>query len=152
MIGGKFITNSITTTFLLYHVYTHYKTKKNKIHSKHYPYVFIILALLLSLEQTFSFITYIPTYHFIKMLAVVIICFPFTEMSHKIYKEYILRTLVHVEGNIDGYFDRLGCGCRETFIKGYDQFFNTFKRFEKKNFKEIELKNMENVLKSDDEN
>ncbi|KAM0687503.1 hypothetical protein COBT_001254 [Conglomerata obtusa] len=138
-----------TTLALTFHIYNHYKLKKLNVRSKQYPYIFILLALLTTTEQTFSFIIRIfPFYDVLKLVLVVVICFPYTNMAQKIYKEYLQRAMDSMEDRIDCSIGTFGGRWRCIIIEAYDKIFEMFNK-EKLNgkdeieFKAIETKNIE---------
>lgn len=112
------LTNMLTSSLLLYHIYTFHKLKKHKLHSdyKTYPYVFILFACLLSIETMFrTFLNYVPFYTFFKFLFIVIVGLPYTNMPFMIYKEYIQRPCNALEIDVDENILKIWCILNSKF-------------------------------------
>lgn len=105
-----FLANAAVTLAIFYNIHQSLKnkTKESKRYYKHY---FTVIALLLSLDKTFSFILYrIPYYNFIKLLTLLWFSVPQSTGPRFVFNVYIKNIYQLFEGDIDSVINN---------IKGY---------------------------------
>lgn len=146
----KLVSNVMTLLFLSFHVYNHYKTRKTAKKTGQYPYIFIVLSLLFAFEQTFMFVLrFLPFYIALKFILVCAICFPYTNIAHMLYKEYLVRVMKQMQDNCDDKIASVGFRWRKVMIEMYDKMFEAFKiqKMTKDNAKakSIELKSIKEI-------
>lgn len=82
------------TTSILYHTYCFYKSGKMKKRNKRYADTFIIFIIMLSIEQHFqNILAYIPKIYYIKFITILLVAFPFSNVSSIIFQNFIVKTL-----------------------------------------------------------
>lgn len=111
----SFLVNCILTVAVFYNIHRSLKTQ-DKASRKFYKHYFVVLALLLSIDNVFSFLLYrIPYYQFFKLTLLLWLSLPMGTGPHFIYNVYIRNIHTLFEGDID------------TVIKNFKQYYIDFK-------------------------